>query len=182
MKEIKLQTFWTHAKPERVVWAVAEHDGNRSICPLGWKMRTSHKPPMMAISVAPTRYTHDLIVGAGAFVLAWPGRDLAEATLFCGTHSGRDTDKFAHAGLTPLPAQHVNAPLVKECVANLECTVVGQTTSGDHTIFVGEIVAAYMSETPGPLLCTINHACGYEFLLEDKGYRFGVVQDCDDPR
>lgn len=176
MHETALHAFWPHAKPERVVWAVAENEGRRSICPLGWKMRTSHAPPMVAISVAPGRYTHDLIARSGAFVLAWPGRDLAEATLFCGTHSGRDTDKFAHTGLTPLPAKHVNAPIIRECVANLECRVAGQFTSGDHSIFVGEIVATWIAEPAGPLLCTIDHAEGYDFLLEQKGYRFGVVK------
>lgn len=178
MNPTDLQTFWKHcAKPQRVVWAVAEHEGRRSICPLGWKMQTSGTPPMMAISVAPTRFTHELIFNSGGFVLAWPGRELAEATLFCGTRSGRDTDKFAQTGLTALPARHVNAPLVKECVANLECRLDGQLTSGDHTIFTGEIVGAWISERPGPLLCTIDESAGYEFLLEKGTYRFGVVRD-----
>ncbi len=128
------------SRPQRVVWAVAAHDGRRSICPLGWKMNTSGSPPMMAISVAPTRYTHDLIADSGAFVLAWPGEDMAEATLLCGTKSGKNIDKFKEAGLTPLEASEVNAPLVAECIANLECRVVGQLTTGDHTIFGGEIV------------------------------------------
>lgn len=176
MKEARLEALWPHVRPERVVWAVAEHEGRRSICPLGWKMRTSGAPPMMAVSVAPGRYTHDLIAQSGAFVLAWPGRDLAEATLFCGTRSGRDTDKFAHTGLTALRAKHINAPLIKECVANLECRLAGQLTSGDHTIFVGEILAAWMDEAPGQILCTIDRSDGYDFLLEKGGYRFGVVK------
>ncbi len=176
MEETSHEALWQHVRPERVVWAVAEHEGKRSICPLGWKMRTSGSPPMMAISVAPTRYTHELIVASGAFVLAWPGRGLAEATLFCGTRSGRDTDKFAHTGLTPLPARHIQAPLIKECVANLECRVATQMTSGDHTIFAGEILATWIADQPGQILCTIDHAEGYEFLLEKGGYRFGVVK------
>ena len=83
------------SRPERVVWATAEYEGQRSICPLGWKMNTSISPWIMAISVAPARFTHDLIANSGEFVLAWPGEDLADATLFCGTKSGRNVDKFA---------------------------------------------------------------------------------------
>jgi len=177
MKKATWQEFRTHcARPERIVWAVAEHDHRRSICPLGWKMNTSGSPPMMAISVAPTRFTHDLIARSGEFVLAWPGEDLAEATLFCGTRSGRDVDKFKEMGLTPLKGEHVNAPLIKECIANLECRVRGQMTTGDHTIFVGEIIAVWVHESPKRLLCSIDHSGGYDFLLERAGYRFGVVK------
>ncbi len=177
MTKKNLQEFRQYcARPERIVWAVAEHDGRRSICPLGWKMNTSITPPMMAISVAPTRFTHDLIAKSGEFVLAWPGEDLADATLFCGTRSGRDVDKFEETGLTPIKGEHVKAPLIKECIANLECRLTGQMVSGDHTIFAGEILAAWVNENPKRLLCSIDHSEGYEFLLEKAGYRFGVVK------
>lgn len=172
---------WSHfrdlgARPERIVWAVAEHDRQRSICPLGWKMNTSIAPPMIAISVAPSRFTHDLIARSGEFVLAWPGEDLAEATLFCGTRSGRDVDKFKEMKLTPLKGQHVQAPLIGECIANLECRLVNQMTSGDHTIFAGEILAVWVDENPKRPLCSIDHSSGYDFLLEQGAYRFGVVK------
>ena len=115
MKQSDLPTFHRLcSRPMRVCWAVAQHQGRRSICPLGWKMWTSGNPPMVAISVAPPRFTHGLIVGSGEFVLAWPGADLAEATMVCGTTSGRDGDKFASARLTALPAKFVQTPLVKE--------------------------------------------------------------------
>lgn len=177
MKKTDLATFRKYcARPERIVWAVAEYDGKRSICPLGWKMNTSISPPMMAISVAPSRFTHELIVKSGEFVLAWPGEDLAEETLFCGTNSGRNVDKFKETGLTPVKGEFVNAPLIKECIANLECKLVGQLTTGDHTIFVGEILAVWVNENPKRLLCSIDNSGGYDFLLEKKGYRFGVVK------
>lgn len=163
-------------RPARVVWAVAEHDGKRSICPLGWKMTTSNSPPMIAISVAPTRFTHDLILNSGGFVLAWPGEDLAEATFFCGTNSGKDVDKFEAMNLSPLKAKHVEAPLIRECIANLECRLSGQLTTGDHTIFAGEVLSAYINEIPKRLLCLVNHSSGYDFILEKRGYRFGVAK------
>ena len=164
------------ARPERVVWAVAACNGRRSICPLGWKMNSSGDPPMMAIGVAPARFTHGLIAESGEFVLAWPGEDLAEETLFCGTRSGREVDKFAETGLTPLPGRVVHAPLIGECIANLECRVTNAMTTGDHTIFAGEIVAVWVNEAPKRQLCSIDHARGYDVLLEKGGYRFGVVQ------
>ena len=132
---------------------------------------------MMAISVAPPRFTHDLIAGSGEFVLAWPGEDLAEATMYCGTHSGRDVDKFRETGLTPVRGKHVRAPLIKECLANLECRLVNRMTTGDHTVFAGEILAVWVRDEPGRQLCSIDHSGGYDFLLERGGYRFGIVKE-----
>jgi len=163
-------------RPQRICWAVAEHEEQRSICPIGWKMDTSIKPYMIAISVAPSRFTHGLIVGSGEFVLAWPGEDLARDTLLCGTRSGRDIDKFAATGLTPAKGEFVGAPLVEECIANLECRVTGQLTTGDHTIFAAEVLAIWVTDEPRRLLCSVDRSGGYDFLLEDMGYRFGVVK------
>jgi flavin reductase (DIM6/NTAB) family NADH-FMN oxidoreductase RutF len=45
-----------------------------------------------------------------------------------------------------LPARKVKPPIIKECVAHLECRLHSQFTTGDHTIFVGEIVEAYVDK------------------------------------
>ncbi|MHB9026760.1 MAG: flavin reductase family protein [Armatimonadota bacterium] len=162
--------------PMRVVWAVSQVGDRRSICPLGWKMYTSMTPPMMAIAVAPKRFTHTLIMESGELVLAWPGEDLAQATLICGTNSGRDMDKFAEANLTPLPGRYLKTPIIKECIANLECRVTGHLTTGDHTLFAAEIHAVWVSEEPKKPLCLIGAEEGYQLVLDQPPYRFGVVK------
>jgi len=101
--------------------------------------------------------------------------DVLKETLFCGRVSGREHDKFKETGLTPLPAKKVKPPIIKECVAHLECKLHNQFTTGDHTIFVGEIVEAYADKdasTEGYNLekaKTIFHLGGNEFAtLEPK--------------
>ncbi len=178
MREAEWKEFWDRCStPRRVVWAVAEHDGKRSVCPLGWKMHTSHDPPMVAISVAPSRFTHSLIDASGEFVLAWPGEDLAQATLTCGTTSGRDVEKFADAGLTAQQGKFIGAPLVTECVANLECWVTGKLDTGDHTIFAGEVLATWVSDAPGRLQCVVDDASGYDVLAREGGWTIGAVRE-----
>ncbi|NIM14548.1 MAG: flavin reductase family protein, partial [Candidatus Aminicenantes bacterium] len=49
-------------------------------------------------------------------------------------------------GLTPVKAKHVKPPLIKECFAHLECKVVNEIPTGDHTIFVGEVVQATVNK------------------------------------
>ncbi len=162
--------------PRRVAWAVAEHDGRRSICPLGWKMFASFNPPMMAIGIAPRRFTHELIQRSGEFVLAWPGEDLAEQTILCGTRSGRDLDKWEATGLTAAKADLVSAPLIPECIANLECRVTGSLPTGDHTIIAGEVLKTWMSDDDRRLQCITDNAGGYDTLLERPPWTIGVVR------
>lgn len=177
MKEIT----WSKAKeicgrPCRVCWAVARHKNQQSICPLGWKMQTSMNPLMFAVSIAPPRFTHDLILNSAEMVIAWPDEDLAQATLDCGTQSGRDTDKFEQYSLTPVPATDVSVPLVKECAVNMECTVNGRLTSGDHTIFAAEVLRIWVNPDHKRQLCLVDDSSGFETLLKAGAYRFGAVK------
>jgi len=139
LREVPVEEAWKRKYPERTVLAVSiSKDGKPNIITLGWNMPTSIKPPMVAISVGLTRYSHKLISESGEFVLAFPSEGMEDALLFCGTHSGRDVDKFRATGLTPVKAKYVKPPLIAEATVNMECRVVGSIRTGDHTIFVGE--------------------------------------------
>ena len=120
--------------------------GKANIITLAWCMPTSHRPPMLAISVAPRRLSHRMIVGTKEFVVNVPTMGIVREMLFCGRRSGRRLDKFKETGLTSLKAKIVKPPIIKECVAHLECKLSQQMTTGDHTMFVGEILAAYVNE------------------------------------
>jgi len=133
--------------PEQIVLVTSvDAMGKPNIITMGWSMFCSGDPPMVAISVGKTRYSHKLIFQTKEFVYTFPGEDLEKEMLYCGTHSGRDVDKFKETGLTAVEAKFVKPPLIEECIANFECQVVGEYDAGDHTIFVGKIVATWISE------------------------------------
>lgn len=121
-------------------------DGKPNIITLAWAMPTSINPPLAAISIAQRRHSHRIIEESREFVINIPTIDILDATFYCGTVSGRDHDKFKEAGLTPLPAKKVKPPIIKECIAHLECKLHSQFPTGDHTVFVGEIVEAYANK------------------------------------
>lgn len=123
-----------------VTATTAEDPAN--IITLGMYMPISHVPPLVCIGIAPGRYSHDLIVRSGEFVVNIPSIDLVHEMHICGTQSGRNMDKFAATGLTPIPATSVTPPRIKECIGHLECRVVQTYNCGDHTLFVGHVVAA----------------------------------------
>lgn len=140
--------------------------GKPNIIAVGWSMPTSWVPPMIAISIGKTRYSHDLIAKQKEFGMCFPTADMIKETLYCGTRSGRDVDKFKETGLKPIKSAHIKPPLIDGCVINLECKLVGSLSAGDHTIFAGEIVAAYISTEKKNKLFDLGGG---------KGYNLGVL-------
>ncbi|MCD5390998.1 flavin reductase family protein [candidate division NPL-UPA2 bacterium] len=157
MREVSVSEVWKRKYPEPVVLVTSvDEKGKPNIIALGWSMPTSFEPPMLAISVGKTRYSHKLISEGKEFVLAFPQEGMKDEVLYCGTHSGRKVDKFKETGLTAQPAKEVRPPLMEECLVNMECKVVGELDTGDHTIFAGRIVRASVSEEEGQRLYSLG--------------------------
>jgi len=129
--------------PAVLVASAAEVDGHRreNLITVAWSGIACGDPPMVSIAVRPTRFSHGLIQASGVFVVNIPSATMARAVDLCGQVSGRDEDKFALAGLTPVPGSEVSAPIVAECPVALECRVRHTYRAGSHDLFVGEIVA-----------------------------------------
>lgn len=147
MREVSAPEAWKQKYPESIVLVSSvDAAGIPNIISLGWSMCTSFIPPMIAISIGKTRYSYKLVSEGKEFVLAFPSEDMEREVLYCGTHSGRDVNKFKALGLIAITASKVRPPLIDRCIVNMECKVVGQLDTGDHTIFVGEIVTSYLSD------------------------------------
>ncbi len=132
--------------PEQVVIVLAkEKSGRVNPITIGWVMMTSNEPPMIAISVGETRYSVDVIRKAGEFVIAFPSESQEEETLLFGTKSGRDTDKLALSGISTVPARSLDCLLIDDAVANFECRLLKECPSGDHVIFIGEVVKSHVN-------------------------------------
>ncbi len=150
-RQVPFEEAITAKYPEQVIIVLArEESGRINPVTLSWTMPTSTKPPMMAFSLAHSRYSLEVVRRAGECVIAYPTPALAEAALFCGTHSGRDTDKLAATRLATIPANVVNCVLLADAAANFECRIAGEFPTGDHVIIAGEIVASHINpDRPG---------------------------------
>jgi flavin reductase (DIM6/NTAB) family NADH-FMN oxidoreductase RutF len=118
-------------------------DGKPNIIAIAWLTPVSVDPPLLTISVHPTRYSYGLIAATGEFIVNMASYEIAEQTLYCGRVSGRDVEKFSATGLNAAPAQRVRPPIIEECLAHVECRVVKEVQAGDHNLFIGEVLAAY---------------------------------------
>jgi len=117
-----------------------------NIITIAWTGTICTDPPMCYISVRPGRHSYEIIRRNGEFVINLTTKDLAFATDWCGIKSGKDFDKFAEMGLTPVKALKVNAPLIKESPVNIECVVKEIKELGSHHMFISEVVAVSASK------------------------------------
>ena len=135
-----------HPSPAALITSISE-DGRPNIITLGEVFNVSIRSPVIVgIAIAKPRYSHELITATREYVVNLPTAAMVEAVDLCGTISGRDVDKFAEFGLTPVPAEKVRPPLIAECPVSIECRVIGIQEIGDHDLFLGEAVAEHVAE------------------------------------
>ena len=121
--------------------------GNRdNIITIAWAGTVCSNPPMISISIRPSRYSHEIISASKEFVINIPNEEMIVACDFCGTNSGRDIDKFKELGLTKEKGFIVSSPIIKECPINIECKVKQIIHLGTHDMFIGEVVSVDADE------------------------------------
>ncbi|MBU4533482.1 MAG: flavin reductase family protein [Firmicutes bacterium] len=133
--------------PVPVVLVTAAAEGFRpNMITIAWTGIVNSEPPMVYVSIRPSRHTYELVRRSGEYVINVPSVDQVRQTDYCGVVSGRDVDKFKETGLTPVPAAHVKAPMIKEFPVNLECRVVETVKLPTHDVFIGEVLAVHFNE------------------------------------
>ena len=124
---------------------ITTFDGTKNnVMTISWTMVLDFTP-MFAITTGPWNHSYAALQETGECVIAIPAVDLIDQVVGVGTCSGADTDKFEKFRLTPLKGKHGRAPLVKECLANIECRVVDIVEK--FNIVVLEGVAAYFDSS-----------------------------------
>ena len=143
-KNVKTKT--TLAPLPAVLVTCQDKAGNSNIITISYIGVVNAEPPMIYISVRPPRFSYNMIKESGEYVVNIPGENLLRVTDYCGIVSGRKVSKFETTGLTPIPAQKVKAPLIKECPVNLECVIKQIVPLGTHDVFISEVVAVNADE------------------------------------
>lgn len=140
-------------KPAKITLAVVKDaNGKYNTITLEWFMKTSIKPPMLAISIGHTRYSYQCLQDFRYFNLCFPSLEMKEAALISGSRSGSDTDKLKLMKEEYFPGRLAKLPIFKNAVANFECEIVTQVRSGDHTIYVGEVKYSWVNKEKSLLL------------------------------
>lgn len=107
---------------------------------VAWIGTVCTNPAMLSISLRPERHSYDIIRREMQFTVNLTTEDMVRATDWCGVRSGRDFDKFAETGLTPLPGVVNTCCLVAESPLSIECAVRDIIHLGSHDMFIAEVV------------------------------------------
>ena len=170
-------------RPVPVVLVSSGHGEQANIITIAWTGVLCSKPPCIGIGVRPKRHSYDLIQKTGEFVVNIPGEELIDEVEYCGFVSGKEVDKFAVRGLTPIPGSSIRTPIIAECPINIECRVGHQIPLGSHDLFIGEVVSVQISpevldeqghvdtEKLKPILFTADKYWGLGVLLGSFGFR-----------
>ena len=125
-----------------VVLVTTSWHAKANVMPVAYAVPLSFKPPLVGIAVHPSRHTHDMIRFSEEFAINVPGRSLIHHVQYLGSVSGQELDKFELTKLPTFKARKVGAPLIEGCIGYIECGVEDAVRIGDHTLFVGRVVAA----------------------------------------
>lgn len=138
------------------VWVIGSYDkdGQPNVMTAAWGGICCSQPPCVAVSLREERHSYTGILQHKAFTISVPSRAFAAQADYFGIVSGRDADKFAVTGLTPMRSSVVDAPYVAEFPLILECALVQTISLGIHVQLVGEIIDVKADED----------------VLDDKGY------------
>ena len=127
-----------------------DNDGSENIMTAAWAGTICSDPVMVSVSIRKSRYSHDMIVRSGEFVMNLTSRDLVKAADYVGIKSGRNVDKFNLFGdlhLTRMDSQKVKAPSIAESPVCLECKVRDVIELGSHDMFIAEVVCTSVDES-----------------------------------
>ena len=143
MKALPLSKVYQLLEPGPVVLLTTARKGRANVMTMSWHMMVEFEPPLVGCVCSSANYSFEALRASGECVIALPARKLAAKVVQVGNSSGRDRDKFKAFGLTPLPAEHVAPPLIKECFANLECKVADRRMVDRYNLFILEVLKAW---------------------------------------
>jgi flavin reductase (DIM6/NTAB) family NADH-FMN oxidoreductase RutF len=158
-RHLALSKVYGLLEPGPVVLLTTAHKGRHNAMALSWHTMMEFEPPLVGCVVSANNFSFTALRSTRQCVLNIPTADLADTVVGCGNSSGRHVDKFAAFGLVVAQASRVDAPLLAQCYANLECRVTDSRLVNRYNFFVLEVVAAWVDprcKDPPTL-----HHCGW---------------------
>ena len=163
-KSFPLSKVYGLLEPGPVVMVTTARKGQSNVMTMSWYTMMEFEPPTMGCVISNRNYTFDILKTTKNCVINIPTVELAKQVVACGNTSGRRIDKFKAFDLTPAAASCVEAPLIAECYANLECRVVDARMVAKYNFFILEVLKAWIDPSrKAPR--TLHHLGKGEFMV-----------------
>jgi flavin reductase (DIM6/NTAB) family NADH-FMN oxidoreductase RutF len=137
-----------YLEPGPIVLVSSARDGRTNIMTMGWHMVMEFTPSLVGCVISGANHSFAMIRSSGECVINLPTTSLTDIVVGIGNTSGAEIDKFEHFGLTPEKADLVQAPLIAECHACLECRLHDDALVEKYNFFIFEVVKAHVARSP----------------------------------
>jgi flavin reductase (DIM6/NTAB) family NADH-FMN oxidoreductase RutF len=146
--------------PGPVAIVTAEWRGDTNAAPVIWTTSLSMEPPLVGLVIHPSRHTGDMLRFTQEFALNIPGPSLMKQVAYLGSRTGLGANKLEEAKLELFPSLRIDAPLIEDCLAWIECGLEDVQRFGDHNLYVGRVLKVQ----------ALDEAYAGFWKLEDRKY------------
>ena len=157
-------------EPGPVLLLTTAHKGRVNVMTMSWHTMMEFEPPLVGCVVSGNDFSFTALKATRQCVLNIPTVEQASQVVGCGNTSGRSVNKFEKFGITPVPAALVEALLIDECYASLECRVVDMGLVKRYNFFVLEVLKAHLDPS-----CkqprTLHHRGRGQFMVAGETIR-----------
>lgn len=147
-KDFPVESIRRFLEPGPIVLVSSAWKGGTNIMTMGWHTVMEFQPSLIGCYIFSGNHSFEMIKASKECVINIPTYDLVKQVIGVGNSTGATIDKFAKFELTPVKAEHVAAPLIKECYASFECKVIDLSLVSKYSMFVLEVVKAHVATTP----------------------------------
>ena len=169
-RPFQLARVYQLLEPGPVVLVTTSRGGKQNVMTMSWHTMMDFEPPIVGCVISSRDHTFGVLRATKECVINIPTAKLAREVVGIGNVSGRTVDKFEKFGLTRLPASLVQAPLIAECYANLECRVIDTSMVTKYNFFVLEVLKAWIDPAQkNPR--TMHHRGNGVFMIAGKSIR-----------
>jgi flavin reductase (DIM6/NTAB) family NADH-FMN oxidoreductase RutF len=162
---VPLSEVYRLLEPGPVVLVTTSFNGESDVMAMSWHMMVEFEPPMVACIISEQNHSFHLLERSHECVINIPTVELAQTVVGVGNTSGASINKFEQFHLTPEAASEVQAPLLKECYACLECKVIDTSMVKKLNLFILEVLKAW--RTPMRKRPRTIHHCGMGSFVVD---------------
>ncbi len=170
-RALPLSRVYGLLEPGPVVLITTTVGGRPNVMAQSWHTMVDFDPPIIACVISDRNYSFGALRASKECVIGIPTLELAAQTVGCGNTSGRTVDKFARFHLTAVPASCVQAPLIAQCYANLECRMIDARLAVRYNLFILQVLKAWITPTKRRPR-TIHHLGRGSFMVAGKTIRF----------
>lgn len=163
------------------------HGERMNVMAASWVMPLDFDPARVLLVVDRNTLTRELIEASGSFSLSIPCQTMAQQVLTAGNLSGYQVDKIARCGFECSQASCIKAPLIRGCVAWLECQVIPYPENQQrHDLFVADVLAAWADPAvfsagrwhfPDEGQRTLHYQAGGAFFVTGTSIDVGMPSD-----